>query len=67
MIGVPRGRYLGKRLAIQPRATRSTSFAAPPGAAGSIAVIWATSSRMRVRYRTLRRINRNDGRSVRGA
>jgi hypothetical protein len=67
MSDIPAAPSSGNEWVISPGANPSISSAARLVAAGSIAVIWATSSSMRGRYRTLRRINRNEGRSVRGA
>ncbi len=64
---IPRGKYIGSRLAILRRTRSNTSSAFLPAAAGSIAVILAKCSSTKVRSHTQRRINRNDGRSIRNS
>ena len=67
MIGIRRGEYIGKALGEPPATRPSISFDARPAAAGSIAVISAKCSSTKARCHTRRRINHNDGRTVRNS
>jgi len=57
---IPRGTILGRRVGEPPKKRPRISFAAPPAAAGWIAVILATSLSTKGRCRIGRRIGRND-------
>ena len=62
---IARAKYIGRRLCDPPKDESSTSFGAQSAVAGSIAVIWLTSSITKVPCHTRNRINRNDRRAIR--
>ena len=67
MIGIQRGKYLGKRLGDPPKDEAEHFIRCPACAGGIDCRDLAKCSSTKVRTHTQRRINRNDGRSVRNS